>query len=195
MGLHQRFLFVLPACLRKGKKRRDIFFLLGSISVCQPYNTSKVCLYLSAKGYQLDWSIDAIKSMINCKCQPVVTTTDYRHKDLGLVIIDVFGPVFNRASTDRHRQTLRLITLHSTPSKKINNEHAKSSWAPSNWYKATLCTTKVYVSTKLHCEPSACSLSARKILKIYIRPCQCTSCVCSLSSYRRTPQTFGSTSW
>ncbi len=36
---------------------------------------------------------------------------------------------------------------------KVHKEHANSSCAPPNQYKATLCTTKVYVGTELHCEP------------------------------------------
>ncbi len=37
--------------------------------------------------------------------------------------------------------------------KKIDNEHTKSSCAPPNRHKATVCTTKVYVGTELHYEP------------------------------------------
>ncbi len=40
-----------------------------------------------------------------------------------------------------------------------HNAHAKSSYAPPNQYKATLCTTKVYIGTELHCQPwFACTL-------------------------------------
>ena len=59
--------------------------------------------------------------------------------------------------------------MHCTPSKKVDNEHAKSSCAPPNQYKAMLCTTKVYVGTELHCEPwFACSLITTKILYLYM---------------------------
>ena len=49
--------------------------------------------------------------------------------------------------TDTETDNTALYTI-----KKFDNEHAKSSCAPPNWYKATLCTTKVYVGTELHCE-------------------------------------------
>ena len=32
---------------------------------------------------------------------------------------------------------------------RVDNEHAKSSCAPPNQYKAMLCNTKVYVGTEL----------------------------------------------
>ncbi len=52
--------------------------------------------------------------------------------------------------------------------KKVDNGHAKWSCAPPNWYKATLCTTKAYAGTELHCEPwFARSLSTTKILYLY----------------------------
>ena len=45
----------------------------------------------------------------------------------------------------------------------FDNKHAKSSCASPNRYKATLCTTKLYVGTELHCESwFACSLSNTK---------------------------------
>ena len=89
--------------------------------------------------------------------------------------------------TDKHTEILSCIPCkqlgwkhrivhHKT---KVDNEHAKSSCAPPNRYKATLCTTKVYFGTELHCEPwFACLLST-----IEICLCLCTICVCLLSSY------------
>ena len=34
---------------------------------------------------------------------------------------------------------------------RADNEHAKSSFAPPSHYNATLCATKVYTGTELHC--------------------------------------------
>ncbi len=48
--------------------------------------------------------------------------------------------------TDTETDNTALYTI-----KKFDNEHAKSPCAPPYRYKATLCTTKVYVGTELHC--------------------------------------------
>ena len=62
---------------------------------------------------------------------------------------------------------------------RADNEHAKLSCAPPSQYKATLCTTKVYIGTELQYEPwFACSLSTTKILYYASMPL-CTTCVCS----------------
>ncbi len=68
----------------------------------------------------------------------------------------------------RPKQTFKATETDNTALytiKRIGNEHAKLSCAPPNWYKATLCTTKVYIGIELHCEHwFACSLSDIKIL-------------------------------
>ncbi len=46
------------------------------------------------------------------------------------------------------RQTARLKTVYCAP----NMQNRKLSCAPPDQYKATLCTTKVCISTELHCE-------------------------------------------
>ena len=54
---------------------------------------------------------------------------------------------------------------------RVDNDHEKSSCAPPNQYKATLCTTIVYVGTELHCEPwFACSLSTTKYYTMHLCP-------------------------
>ena len=57
------------------------------------------------------------------------------------------------SQTDRHWDW-----QHCTPSKK---EHAKSSCAPPVWYKATLCTTKVYIGTELQLWTLICMFVAK----------------------------------
>ncbi len=52
-----------------------------------------------------------------------------------------FGPVTD-GWTDTETDNTALYTI------KNDNEHAKSSCTPPNWYKAMLCTTKEYVGNR-----------------------------------------------
>ncbi len=56
---------------------------------------------------------------------------------------------------------------------RVDNTHAKSSCVPPNQYKASLCTTKVYVGTELyienldlhvHCQPQKYILCVRALV-------------------------------
>ncbi len=75
--------------------------------------------------------------------------------------------------TNTETDNIALYTIE-----KVDNERAKSSCAPTNRYKATLCTPKVYVATELHCEPwFACSLSTTKCSFVLIAWCTRLFCM------------------
>ena len=52
-----------------------------------------------------------------------------------------------------HINTETDNTALYTISQLVCTKYAKSSCAPPDQYKSTLCTTKVYVGTELHCQP------------------------------------------
>ncbi len=82
----------------------------------------------------------------DCWAQPA-------NSSLGITITQIFKDTFLQLDDSFQctlqvirldfKDPLRLTTLHSTPSKKADSKYAKSSCAPPNQYKATLCTAKV----------------------------------------------------
>ncbi len=72
--------------------------------------------------------------------------------------------------------TARLTTSHCAPSKWwFMTYMTKSSCALLNQYKATLCTTKVYVGPELHCQPWFVCLPSASWCTTQVNGAECSS--------------------